>query len=145
MIFGENFSKIIVLIFLLILATHAIAIYFSLYWIIWWFDNAMHFLGGLCLSFFAIWLIYFAKKIELGNTSNFFSLIIIVSLVVLGGVFWEFFEFFFDNIIFGKISGLISLAGHAQLGLVDTMSDLFFDLLGGLLGGLLFLKKHDKK
>lgn len=143
MFFGENFSKFIVLFFLAIIAMHAAAIYFSLYWIVWWFDNVMHFFGGIWVSFFAVWLLYFSGKTNLNDSSIFSVIIIILGITALGAVLWEFFEFSFDKIIFGKIEDVIKLAGPAQLGVADTMSDLFFGLLGGLVGGLFFIKNKN--
>lgn len=140
MVFGENFSKIIVLFLLAIIAMHAVAVYFSLYWIVWWFDNVMHFLGGIWMSFFAVWFLYFSGKMNLNGSSIFSAIIIILGITALGAVLWEFFEFSFDKIILGRIEDGVKLAGPAQLGVADTMSDLFFGLLGGLAGGLFFIK-----
>ncbi len=143
MIFGENFSKIIILFLLIIIAMHAVAIYFSLYWIVWWLDIVMHFLGGVWISFLAVWL-FFSEKINLLNgLSAFYAMIIILGITALGAVLWEFFEFSFAKIIFGKIEDVIKLADPAQLGVADTMSDLFFGLLGGLVGGLFFIKNKN--
>jgi uncharacterized membrane protein YjdF len=57
----------------------------------------------------------------------------------LGGILWEFHEFLFDYFIAKKGRYLFT-----QLGVVDTMSDLFFDLIGGLTAGLIFLRKRNK-
>ena len=70
--------------------------------------------------------------------------VVIISFTSLIGVFWEFFEYFFDKIIAPQ-SEEIELA---QLGLADTLSDLFFDLFGGLLSTIIFRNKiyeHTRK
>lgn len=51
--------------------------------------------------------------------------IMVLAFVALVGVFWEFFEFVSDFFVESKRSGLF------QMGAADTLSDLFFDLLGG--------------
>jgi len=146
MLSKENISKFIILIFLAIFIFHILAVCFYLYWVVWWLDIIMHVLGGLWIALLAAWFLYFSGKVNINNTSSFSVLIIILGIVALGGVLWEFFEFSFDKIILGKIENFIKLAGPVQLGVSDTMSDLFFDLAGGLLGGLIFLKriKHEK-
>lgn len=146
MLLKENLSRFIILIFLAIFIFHSMAVYFYLYWVVWWLDIVMHVLGGLWVALLAVWFLYFSGKVNVNNTSLFSALIIVLGIVALGGVFWEFFEFSFDKILLGKIGNFIKLAGLVQLGVSDTMSDLFFDLAGGLLGGLIFLKriKHEK-
>lgn len=146
MLSQKNLSSAITLFFLAIAAIHAAAVYFYLYWIIGWFDVVMHFMGGMWLSLIAIWFLYFSGKLDF-NKNFFLVLVIILGIVALGGVLWEFFEFSFDKIFLGKIDKYAVRIGLAQLSLTDTLSDLFFDLLGGLAGGLLFFKKlkHEEK
>lgn len=137
------FTRLIIFIFLALFLIHAVAIYFSLYWIVDWLDIVMHFLGGIWLSLIALWLFYFSGKMNVSGISFGWQLFFLVGLVALGGVLWEFFEFIFDNIFLANNIGgiIISLPGCVQLGVADTMLDLLFDLLGGLIGGLIFLKK----
>jgi hypothetical protein len=122
-----------------IFLAHIFAILTSAYWSIWWYDDVLHFVGGLGLGVFAIWLIYDSKLLKPLDWPFFFTAVIITSFAVFGGVLWEFFEFLFDKFI-----GYKSYADIAQLGLEDTMADLFFDLLGGLSSTLIILGRKFK-
>ena len=57
----------------------------------------------------------------------------LIGLVALVGVGWEFFEFIWDRFIWH--AGFTYLPGIYE----DTLSDLFFDLLGGATGFVLVL------
>ncbi len=92
----------------------------------------MHFIGGFWV---AMTLVYLDSRFNLSlfkEKSFFLNLLIIVSFVALIGVFWEFFEFIYD--FFSKEGFKV-----AQLGLTDTMGDLFFGLVGGTI--FVFLNK----
>ena len=55
---------------------------------------------------------------------------------MLVGVMWEWLEFGFDYFFVPEAA-----LWRAQLGLMDTMGDLFNDLLGGTVVGVYFLSK----
>ncbi len=98
----------------------------------------MHFLGGFLA---AMVFMYLSSKFIFSasgqNLKFSLNLILTLSFVALIGVFWEFFEFFYDVLI-----SLRGYEGFMQLGAGDMLKDLFFDFLGGLfLIILLFLKK----
>ena len=65
-------------------------------------------------------------KLEITSHKLLIEMILIVSFAVFIGVLWEFFEFLFDVFLSSK-----GYFAAAQQGTGDTMSDLFFDLLGG--------------
>lgn len=117
--------RFIFLFLLLILISWGIVLYFRLYYIFWWLDMAHHFLGGL-------WLVLFFKFLfkRLGADPGFLKLLGTVAVV---GILWEFAEFVWDRFIWR--SGFTYLAGTYE----DTLSDLFFDLIGGVVGFLLIL------
>jgi len=127
---------LVVFIFLL----HSFALYYSLYWRIWWFDNVLHFLGGAWLAFVAAWFVFYSKKAKDIRLPFPVFLLVAVSFAALVGVGWEIFEFCVDF-----LTGKGAVAGFNQIGLQDTMGDLFFDLLGGLLAGLAFIKGFKKE
>ena len=87
---------------------------FHLYSSIWFFDMPMHFLGGLWVGLFFIYLFWFKPL-----SSNLFIEIMMGVLFI--GVSWEIFEFIFTNHI-----------GQAPFNTLDTISDICFDLAGGL-------------
>jgi len=113
--------------FFIILGLHILAMIFGWYWSIPNFDNVHHFLGG----FWSIAIFFHFLKNRPGlfdPLGNFWATLIFgLGFAALAGTAWEFFEFSIDQIfVIGEISPV------AQLGLRDTMGDLFFDFLGGL-------------
>jgi len=139
--------KLILGLLIFILFVHILATINYWYWTYTWFDMPMHFLGGFWVATIFMWLNPKFNIIEirpLNIDRNFWrsdlpKLILVLGFVILIGVLWEFFEFGYDV--------LISSKGYfiaAQQGVGDTMSDLFFDLLGGiafLVIGKLYLNK----
>jgi hypothetical protein len=121
--------KVIFSLLIFILVFHVLATIYSWYWTYLWLDMPMHFLGGFWVAMAAVALIFnfqFPISKESVNQKFFRLTIVILSFVVLIGVFWEFFEFFYDMFISSR-----GYSGFLQLGAADTLSDLFFDLLGG--------------
>lgn len=108
------------------------------YWTYAWFDIPMHFLGGfwVALLFFNLNSKFnFLPNNSLSGNSIINNLTIIVlslGFVALVAVCWEFFEFLYDVFISSK-----GYAGVAQLGVADTIGDLFLGLLGGLTASII--------
>lgn len=100
-----------------------IALKFHWYYSIVWFDMLMHFLGGVWVAFILLWVF----PIKILSKSYFLKLILGILFV---GVSWEVFEIMFNNIIAGN-----------PFDIIDTMSDLFFDMLGGILASFYFYKR----
>ena len=100
----------------------------SLYWdySTWWFDMVLHFFGGFWVGLFFIYVFYIRKQI----LKPFFHIIIFVLLI---GILWELFEFYANNYI-----------GKSPFDIIDTLSDIFFDLSGGLCAILYLWKKQPK-
>ncbi len=114
--------KIIVSFLVFLLFIHIFASIAHLYWLIDWVDMPMHFLGGFWVA-----MVFFYLNQKFFKIQNFWTTVIMtLSFVALIGVFWEFFEFLYDFFIFSK-----EYFGVFQRGISDTMSDLFFDLIGG--------------
>ena len=114
---------------------HVAALINFWYWKFWWLDIIMHFSGGFWLAAVCIWLIanyQFPISQENFKNKKLASFIIIFSFVALIGIFWEFFEFGLD-----LISPTKKYVWAMQQGAVDTISDLFFDLIGGAVAWLL--------
>ncbi|MFZ3011494.1 MAG: hypothetical protein WA060_00635 [Minisyncoccia bacterium] len=98
------------------------------YFLIWYFDIIMHFWGGLCVGFLLLWILY------KDNLDFSFGFVLKIGLGVLFiGSAWEVFEIIFNNIIAGN-----------QFDILDTTSDIFFDLSGGLCAILYLWKKLQK-
>ena len=87
---------------------------------VFWFDDAMHVLGGLfvgCTYFFV--LSYFESRKYL-KLNKFFKFLFVVSLVALTAVFWEFYEF-----VLALMTNIVT-----QPSLEDTLFDLFLGVVG---------------
>jgi hypothetical protein len=89
-------------------------------------DIPMHILGGVVIA-------YFFHRASMAASSHgiigpFHSVshtVLVFSLTCSAAVFWEFAEFFSDHLC----------GTHAQLGLEDTLKDMFL----GICGGIVFL------
>ena len=89
----------------------------------------MHFWGSGAAAMGMIWWTFYSAKVSAAtkNLPKFYAVIIILGFTALVGVFWEFYELIADKFI--TKNNYISLL--QQGGLLDTMKDLFVDLLGG--------------
>lgn len=107
---------------------------FQLYKIGFEYDKLLHFvvpfLSVMAFSRFGLdWYGWSLKK----------SIILSTVLVILGGFFWEFFEFFGDRLFKTEMSGY-----YGKFIIKDTIWDLamnFFGVIGGILS-FIFIKKH---
>lgn len=109
-------GAIVIIIFL----TQIFTLYIDLYSIISWFDNLMHFMGGVFLAYF---LSAFAAKYTpsvLRKEKRFILTLVLVIFLI--GFVWELYEYVVDVFI-------------TQFGpnYVDIATDLLFDMLGGTL------------
>lgn len=86
------------------------------YYIFWYFDMPMHFIGGIVASFLIVYVFY--NKISKYNTLPIYYIIIGIFIIGFG---WEIFEYIFNNIIAGQVWNMF-----------DTLSDICFDLSGGI-------------
>ena len=109
-----------------------IAFHYFLYWRFWWLDIFMHFLGGLWVSLFGYYIIYFSdfrKKFE--KIIDKYSLLVISFVVILGvGFLWEVFE-------------LVLMVSLEPGYVFDTILDLIMDIAGWLAAYIFVLKKID--
>lgn len=120
---------LIVLLLAFILLGHGMALWFNLYYLFWWLDGALHFLGGFWIVLvFNFLMKHFGLNLT-GGQARLAFLVIFLGLTAFAGVLWEFFEFGLNRYI-------------VHIGFItyeDTLSDLFFDLLGGALALLLVI------
>ena len=109
---------------------HILAVIFYLYWFIWWFDMPLHFLGGLCVGFFSMWIssLFLALKSK-KNLKKILLSAIFGALFV--GLLWELFEYV-NGITYNTI-------GSYKL---DTIKDLILDMFGGYVSYLYFEVKN---
>lgn len=97
--------------------THSAAVYFSLYWYIWWFDMVMHTLGGI----FLIGVLYTFVRIRVLSAAWLTYGSRLVGAIILVLISWE---------VFG-----VWVEGGFKFGwLQDTILDVGFGILGALIG-----------
>lgn len=94
------------------------------YYLFWYFDMPMHFLGGMAVLFLLVYVFY--NQISTQRNLPIIKLLIGVLIIGIG---WEVFEYVFLN----------WYAGQPFI-ILDVVSDLFFDTAGGILG-LLYINK----
>ncbi len=95
------------------------------YYLFWYFDMPMHFLGGMTALLVLVYIFY--NKISSLKTFPVWQLLVAVFII---GFAWELYE--------QMIAVLIS---HNPQIYLDSASDLFFDLAGGIAGLLYITKK----
>ena len=113
---------------------NSLAIYNSWYWKYRFLDIPMHFLGGLFIAVFMLWLVLIrGRQVKpLGTTSKKKVRLLALISVLIIGLSWEVFEFRSDVlIIFAEVFSW-----------ADTASDILFDLIGATLGFLWFEKHY---
>lgn len=133
-----SFASLIIGLFILIIGTHILALFFSWYWTFAGLDVLLHFAGGAWVALIFLWWVR-RSPADTGFARSCVALAVMtLSFTAFAGVLWEFFEFMFDITI-----GTPLELPNAQLGLRDTLSDLVFDLLGaGFVLSILKLQRH---
>ena len=121
---------------------HVPAVFYNWYFFLWWYDVMMHMLGGVAMGLLGsgILRMILGKKVHLTPWAlGFLYVGFVLGFVALIGIGWEWLEGIVDAVLLPQLH-----MGNAQLGLVDTLLDLYFDLMGGVLGlcisAILFLK-----
>lgn len=109
----KRILKRLVLLIFAILVVNVIAM--KLYWYtsIWWFDMPMHFTGGFFLGLLGVYLF----SLEEYTVISLYKIFLFVLAVGIG---WEVFEI------------LVNEISHGPFYILDTISDVFFDVSGGL-------------
>lgn len=121
---------------LLIAGLHFPALVLHWYYFIWWYDVLLHGLGGFAMGILGVMVWKWTmRNVDISARILFARLVFVLGFVALVGIGWEWFEALVDAVVLPAVQGM----DVAQLGLVDTMLDLFFDLFGGLLAWACFL------
>jgi len=96
---------------------HAIAVKFSLYWEIDWFDNLMHLFGGVVLALLFYTLVDI-KIIKAKWVRSWRKMSILILTVLVG---WE-------------VLGVLMIMEFKDNFIVDTTLDLLFGIIGSVIG-----------
>ncbi len=104
---------------------HGMAVFFNLYWEIWWFDILMHFLGGFWVAIATLWFLYFSPFNKKFNFTFLFSHILFLGILgtIIVGLGWEVFEYITDST-------------YTIDYISDTISDLIMDVFGAIIASL---------
>lgn len=95
------------------------------------YDVPMHFAGGVAMAMLALALWdagvqTVTMRVKKTWVKCGFFWLVVLGFVALVGIGWEWMEFVLD-----QLTAVRASLGLAQTSMLDTMSDLFFDLLGG--------------
>ncbi|MES2416531.1 MAG: hypothetical protein V4504_02435 [Patescibacteria group bacterium] len=119
----EKLLKRMALMVFFIFIVNFLAMKFYWYSSLWWFDMPMHFLGGFFLGMIGLYLLL-PKDFSSAYVFKLFLFVLVV------GAGWEVFE-----IIVNQISS-------NPFYILDTISDIFFDVSGGLSAILYLCRKN---
>jgi hypothetical protein len=119
MISTKSLTIAMVLLLWLIFALNTAAMHFFWYWMYWWFDIPMHFLGGAWLGGMAILALrrWAPEKVE---RQGLVYLTAIGTALFVGGL-WEVFEFSLDTFVTMRVNDIL-----------DTITDFGMDVAGAL-------------
>jgi len=126
---------------LLVGVLHLPAVLNDWYFYFWWYDVMMHVLGGVAMGFLA-YTLWSALETRAAETwrALLLQLGFVLGFVAMIGIGWEWAEALADAIVLPALG-----MADAQLGLTDTMLDLYFDLLGGLVAWALMNVRSRKE
>lgn len=87
---GRNYYLLPLFFAILLTSLHFIANAYSLYWSLWWYDTALHFLGGILIATMLIWIIY---RTEFFSFSKPVSVFFIALGTLVIAIVWELYEY----------------------------------------------------
>jgi len=132
--FERPLPRILIFLLIGIFIINAVATYFFWYWKIPQLDMVMHFSSGFWIGGIAIWGLFYGRGVfweHIRTDKRIHIIALTLTAVFIIGILWEVFEYTLDY-----------FAGRADYDIIDTASDLMFDLGGGFIAGLYFLKKE---
>lgn len=100
----------------LLAVLHYAAVVFYLYWSYGWFDNLMHFIGGISIGLFLYWFFY---RSNIVSPPRLLSWVTIIGGTIVIGAGWEVFEYVMHFTYTSKESYVL-----------DTSLDLLMDIIG---------------
>lgn len=109
---------------------------FNYYLTVEWYDSLIHFITTFVITYFFAFLANLTALREAKREPLVFA-IAIVGLGIALGVFWEIFEWGFDQII--------GLEMFKEEGIDDLVTDLITDTTGAVLAGILIFKSALQK
>lgn len=140
----------------MVFVTCVLGLHYRMYELYYWFDTAVHFIAGGVVVLLGISVM---KALGQKNAAPVVYSACGFGLSCFASVFWEIYEFTFDNITGHDTQGwgctpspvlekLLPDADPTRYALFDTMTDIVFGLAGAILGGIavrLVLERKEKK
>ncbi len=122
----QKLLRRILLLILVIFTLNTLSTFFYWYYTIWWFDMPMHFLGGFFILLLTVFIAEQYLHISLSkkhiNITVLERVLLYSGVALLAALLWEYLEIIFTNIL-----------GGLPFNILDTVSDLCFDISGILL------------
>lgn len=109
--------------------------YFDFY-LTWWFDTALHFLGG-----FFVAMLMFHYLADVSSPTKIKRCLIIVGAVSFIGVVWEFAEYTAAQTLIKPLYNNFGFQVYFIGDLDDTIKDLLMDIIGAFSWLTIFRKK----
>ena len=112
----------------LLWALNWLAVTFYFYWIYWWYDVLMHFLGGIAEGLAAYWVLFHSGIFFHGRfKSEVASVLSVLLCVMVVATAWEYFEYIFN------------ITDSHEGYYFDTFNDLVLGASGAVIAGLIGL------
>jgi len=112
---------LLAILILVIAAINMLAIKFSWYWSMLWLDMPMHFAGGVWLGGTVLWYRLFSGRYPFAGRSLMDTISWALAGAFFFGVLWELYEAGVEIVLEKPINSIL-----------DSLSDVGFDVLGGL-------------
>lgn len=122
-------TEFIYLIF--VFCAHFLGSIVNLYHLINNYDKIMHLASGIVTAFFGILIMVYLKKYN--KKSIIFNVLFIISFVLMVASFWEFFEYFCDNLFSKDAQNVLTT------GVNDTMNDMIAAFIGAILFNIMYI------
>ncbi len=119
---------------LLLATVNAFAVYYHLFFYVWWLDIPLHLLCGLWIGLLVLSYYYSPRFPEPKFRSDPAVLRTAVVAALIVGLCWELFEFSTDK--------FIVIGAHDMQ---DTMNDLLNDIIGGVFAAEIFVTEGFNK
>ena len=149
-IFKISFSKVVTIVYYLFMFISGfLGIALSFYGKIEWWDELAHFLMGVIVAVFSIYILNFTiYRKDRSKHNLFFTAVFMISFSLAIGALWEIWEFSSDALL-GTNSQRYMAGGEMLVGqaaLFDTMTDIIIDFVGAIVGVIIVLiaQKIDK-
>jgi len=106
------------------------------YWRWPWFDQPMHFVGGLLVGLVAVQVFLFFGRRDHREIAGWDIALVSIAAALLVGATWEWFEFTADQHLVARVE--LKTLNMVYNGWAESLKDLVFDLSGGATAAILF-------